>query len=147
MTTRVGRTLPAWVLATALAGALGACGDDSSTAADPGSSPSPAGSSSPSSPATESPPESPSESASTPPPSGPACGKVWRGGATLPGSYRGCVEGEQYVERDALGCSSGQRIIRYDEHFYAVPGGRIHETESVLDKDPGYRDAVASCRG
>jgi hypothetical protein len=145
MTARVGQTLSAWVLATALAGLLTACGDDSSTAADPASSPSSAASASsePSSTATA----PASESPSTPPPSGPACGKVWQEGATLTRSYQGCVEGGTYVDRDVLGCSSGQRIVRFDEHFYAALGGRIYQTESVLDKDRGYRDAVAVCRG
>ena len=47
---------------------------------------------------------------------------------------------------DKLGCSSGQRMVMYGNHFYAVLGGTIRETESPLEHDRGYRDAVASCR-
>ncbi|HET7194656.1 MAG TPA: hypothetical protein VFI99_06650 [Nocardioides sp.] len=47
---------------------------------------------------------------------------------------------------DTLGCSSGQRMVRYGDHFYAVPGGTINETKSSLEDDRGYRKAVASCR-
>lgn len=78
---------------------------------------------------------------------GPVCSEVWVEGAELPEGYRGCDEAGTYVARDALGCSSGQRMVRYDDHYYAVLGGTIHQTESSLGEDVGYRKAVASCRG
>lgn len=126
------------VLAMALAGTLAACGDDSDTAVDAGTSPSSSSSAA-----------SPSEPATTDStaPSGPRCAAVWKDGATLPATYKGCVDDGQYVAKDTLGCSSGQGMIRYGDHFYAVLHGQIHETESVLDKDRGYRAAVAICRG
>jgi hypothetical protein len=90
------------------------------------------------------------EPSSSPSPSvsngAPDCTVIWRGGGELPRSYHGCNSGAGFVPTDALGCSSGQRMVRYGDHFYAVPGGTIHETESPLEDDRGYRDAVASCR-
>lgn len=117
------------------------------TAVDPGDSSSET-SESPSPSETSSP--SPSETAD-PGADAPACSAVWKDGARLPRAYQGCNEGtgesREFVARDVLGCSSGQRMVRYDEHFYAVLGGDIHRTESRLDDDAGYGDAVARCRG
>ena len=78
---------------------------------------------------------------------GQPCSSVWVEGATLPRGYGGCDDGGSFVAKDVLPCSSGQRMVRFDDHYYAVQGGTISETESVLDDDVGYRDAVASCRG
>ena len=76
----------------------------------------------------------------------PDCAVIWRGGGELPRSYDGCNSESGFVASDKLGCSSGQRMVRYGDHFYAVPGGTIYETESPLEDDRGYRVAVASCR-
>ena len=76
----------------------------------------------------------------------PDCAGVWKGGDELPRSYDGCNSDAGFVASDTLGCSSGQRMVRYGDHFYAVPGGTIHETESSLEDDRGYRVAVKSCR-
>jgi hypothetical protein len=74
------------------------------------------------------------------------CAAVWQDGGDLPRSYDGCNSDEGFVAPDTLGCSSGQRMVRYGDHFYGVFGGTIHETESSLGDDRGYRVAVASCR-
>lgn len=76
----------------------------------------------------------------------PECGEVWREGATLPRIYPGCVAEGAFVESDRLSCSSGQRMVRYDNRFYAVPGGTVREARPTLAKDRDYRDALASCR-
>jgi hypothetical protein len=86
-------------------------------------------------------PNSPSASSGV-----PDCAAVWQDGSELPRSYAGCNSDEGFVATDKLGCSSGQRMVRYGDHFYAVFGGTIHETESPLEDDRGYRAAVASCR-
>jgi hypothetical protein len=78
---------------------------------------------------------------------GPGCDTVWHEGATLPRDYRGCVDsGGTLVPRDPLACSSGQRLMRHDDRFWAVPGGTIHESSTSLADDPDYRAAVRSCR-
>ena len=77
----------------------------------------------------------------------PACSEVWVADADLPRRYDGCVEGGELVAKDTLGCSSGQGLIRYDDHYYAVAGGLVRRTESTLDDDRAYREAVAICRG
>jgi hypothetical protein len=109
--------------------ALAGCGDEGATprAADPSLSAS----------------ASASPSASS---GAPDCAGVWKGGDELPRSYDGCNSEAGFVASDTLGCSSGQRMVRYGDHFYAVPGGTIHETESSLEDDRGYRVAVNSCR-
>jgi len=76
----------------------------------------------------------------------PDCATVWQDGGELPRSYDGCNSEAGFVATDKLGCSSGQRMVMYGNHFYAVLGGTIRETESPLEHDRGYRDAVASCR-
>lgn len=113
---------------------LTGCGDDEAApqgAADPTSS-------SPSSP-------SASEEESSAPADAPACGDVWSEGSTLPRRYQGCVDGGTFVEADARPCSSGQRMVRYADHFYGVLGGTVHETAQPLGKDRGYRAAMRSC--
>lgn len=80
------------------------------------------------------------------PPGTAACSEVWVGDAELPRSYKGCEEDGAYVKADGLGCSSGQRIVRYADRFYAVPGGTIHETDGPLEQDREYQAAVRRCR-
>ena len=81
------------------------------------------------------------------PKNAPACAGVWREGTTLPRVYAGCVaDGGVYMRSDRLSCSSGQRMVRYDNRFYAVPGGTVHQARPTLAEDRDYRDALASCR-
>lgn len=91
-------------------------------------------------------PSTPSSSQSgTPMPTGPACGSVWKAGAKLPATYKGCVQGAAWVAADNLGCSSGQKLVRFDDHFWAVRHGTIHRVTS-LKTDKDYQRSVASCR-
>ena len=125
---------------------MSACGDDSGSAAtDPGT---------PESSATETTPsETPSEptestSAAEPAlPDWPACGDVWVADAKLPLGYKGCLDGDTAVKADNLSCSSGQHIVRHEDRFYGVPGGKIYRTKGPLEKDQGYLDMIATCRG
>jgi hypothetical protein len=141
-------TLVALLLPLSLA--LAACGGDSdSTATDPDASDSSTASDTGSpSEATETtePSETPSET--TPPtPDWPACGDVWVADARLALGYKGCLEGDEAVKADNLSCSSGQRIVRYDDSFFAVAGGTIYETSGPLEKDELYLKKVRTCRG
>ena len=89
---------------------------------------------------------SPSSTGSIPPGT-PPCADVWEDQATLPRSYDGCVDDSgQLVASDPLACSSGQKIIRYDDRFYAVPGGTIHAADAPLNEDSEYRAAALRCR-
>lgn len=91
-------------------------------------------------------PDAPSTSESTAA-DGPACETVWQVDETLPRTYRGCVDGTgTLVPRDALGCSSGQRMVMHDDRFWAVLGGTIHEASTTLADDPDFRADVRSCR-
>jgi hypothetical protein len=128
---------------------LSACGDDSgSTATDPVTSPSPSSSApaSPSGPASLS--DSPTDVTTGPadPPDWPACESIWKEGARIPASYKGCLEGSNAVASDNLSCSSGQRIVRYQDRFYGVAGGTIHQTSGPLLKDKEYLQAIGRCR-
>jgi hypothetical protein len=124
-------------LGIALGGGLAACGDETSDSASD-----PAGSTSAS--PSESPSDGTSGSASA---DGPACADTWSEGGSLPSSYKGCVDDTgAFVKADALGCSSGQRIVSYDDRFYGVPGGTIHLATESLRKDHDYRAAVLRCR-
>ena len=141
-------TLVALLLPLSLA--LAACGGDSdSTATDPDASDSSTASDTGSpSEATETTEPSETASETTPPtPDWPACGDVWVADARLALGYKGCLEGDQAVKADNLSCSSGQRIVRYDDSFFAVAGGTIYETSGPLDKDELYLKKVRTCRG
>lgn len=115
-----------------------ACGDDGGDAA---TDPEPTAESS--TPPIESSPSEPTEPAE---PVAPPCAEVWVDGGTLPKPYVGCAEDDVTVPPDALDCSSGQKIIRYAERFFAVPGGMIRETDG-LERDDDYLDSIATCRG
>jgi hypothetical protein len=128
------------VLLVPLALASGCGGDSGSEAADPAGT-----SSSQTEPSQTEPTAEATDSAPTTPP-WPACEEVWVEGAKLPGAYRGCLESDQPVEADNLSCSSGQRIVRYADRFYGVPGGTIKQTDGPLDKDKGYLKSVRVCR-
>jgi hypothetical protein len=83
----------------------------------------------------------------TAPPGTPDCEDVWQDGERLPRSYRGCVDASgEYVVRDGLSCSSGQLMVRYDDRYYGVLAGTVHEAAEPLDQDRDYRTAVRSCR-
>lgn len=140
---------------------LSSCGGADQSPSSPGSS-SAAGSesatpSSPSSPSSPSEAESPSPSDSASAsatddasaaaePGAPDCASVWTAGGSIPRVYSGCNDGDIFVVRDTLACSSGQRFVRFDDRFYGVLGGTASAAKSSLDTDKGYRDALASCR-
>jgi hypothetical protein len=140
-------TLVALLLPLALS--LAACGGDSdSTATDPDASDSSTATDTASpAEATETAEASETPSETTPPtPDWPACGDVWVADAQLALGYKGCLEGDTAVKADNLSCSSGQRIVRYDDSFFAVAGGSIYETSGPLEKDKVYLQKVRTCR-
>lgn len=76
----------------------------------------------------------------------PDCTEVWQEGARIPRSYQGCTEeGGVYVERDVLGCSSGQRMVRYADRFWGVLGGTVNEASGSLDEDRDYETSMRNC--
>lgn len=97
----------------------------------------------------ESDPVDPAEPSATTPAEAalPECAEVWRAGEILPRGYKGCMLDSNPVAVDALTCSSGQRLLRHENAFYAVRGGTIREAVDGFTVDAGYRSAVASCRG
>jgi hypothetical protein len=142
-----GRRLAASVLLAVALSALAGCGGATEQAQDPA----PAGST------TESPSEDPEESeepekpeksepATEVPADAPDCQDVWADGKTLPRFYQGCVDDAgAYVERDAVGCSSGQRLAVFDDAFWGVLGGTIYAAQGSLDDDREYRAATRRC--
>lgn len=117
-----------------------ACGSDSTTTAQDPSPTTASASVSPSG-------DAGASASASPVPAGPACSAVWRTGRTLPRGYDGCLAHDHtWVVVDGLGCSSGQKLVRYDDHYYAVLGGTIAHAHH-LDSDRDYRAMVARCRG
>ncbi|TWG95133.1 hypothetical protein L615_000500000770 [Nocardioides sp. J9] len=132
--------MTAWAgLAAAATLLLAGCGSDDSGTADDSTSPS----------ATESSSDAASESpvAEQVPAGTPECADVWSAGATLPRGYKGCAQDGALVKPDRLGCSSGQALVRYDDRFWAVRGGRIAGGETPLADSEEYTEQVAICRG
>lgn len=136
--------LPALLLALpAAAGCSGGATEASSDPAQPS-----AGSSSEATSGSPSGSPSGAASPSSAVPAGtPACAEVWRAGGTVPRGYRGCEQDGAFVAQDALGCSSGQRIVRFDDRWWAVPGGPVQEAAGPLAEDPDHLADVRSCRG
>lgn len=75
-----------------------------------------------------------------------SCSSVWKAGARLPASYPGCNQGNTSVAADRLGCSSGQRLVRFDNHWWAAAGGVIHHVRD-LQHDQTYIHSAQVCRG
>ena len=124
---------------------LSACGDDSgSSAAEPADTASvseatsDSASASPSVPATSETPEKPKK---------PQCDEVWVEGATLPWGYEQCYDGERRVKANGRYCEIGKPLITYRTNWYATPGGPVNKTDSALQDDPGYQQAVKACGG
>ncbi len=156
-TGRIGRSR-AGSLAGLAAGALlglalltgcGSESDDAENASDDTSSSTPTESGTETSQPTSEPSQTPTSAPPTSeavPPGTPACADVWTAGAVLPRTYSGCADGETYVPADKLGCSSGQRLVRYADRFYAIAGSDISEADGPLMKDKDYGSAAARCR-
>lgn len=122
---------------------LTACGDEGSSVAEDSASSAESGSPG----ASDTPTESPAApETSAPAPSGPPCAEVWVDGQSLPRGYTGCVQDGSLVKADPLGCSSGQKIVRFEDRFWAYGGGPITETRGLM-KDDEYAAEVAICRG
>lgn len=112
---------------------LSACGDDSG-AEEPTTTPS-AAESSPS-----------AGDPSSDPASGTSCDAVWVEGADLPRGYDGCVSGTTAVAPEIVECSSGQRIVIYDDHYWALRGHVIGYAPQGLGDDKHYARVLYSCR-
>jgi len=76
----------------------------------------------------------------------PACAEVWTADARLAGTYRGCLDGGKRIEAVVAHCESGQRIVTYDDRYYAVPGAVINDVGDLETSDQ-YHRAMDSCLG
>lgn len=77
----------------------------------------------------------------------PDCAEVWQEGSDLPADYEGCSEEGTEVAPELIDCSSGQRIVTYDDRFWAVPGNVVQAAaEPGLTDDAGYQEDMYSCR-
>ncbi len=122
--------------------ALNGCGDATDQAQEPTSG----SSSTTSSESPESSEPDESEPSTEVPANAPVCLDVWADGNKLPRTYQGCVDDVgAYVERDAVGCSSGQRLVVFDDSYWGVLGGTVYEAPKSLDSDRDYRAATRRC--
>lgn len=135
--TRTAALLAPLLLTGAL---LAGCGeDDGRTASDPADTAS----------ATPAPSDSSSAGASgdATQATGPDCAEVWVAGETLPRGYEGCDQDGQQVKADGRYCEFGKPLVTFDDRFWAVPGGRIGESDGPLLQDAAYKDALRKCGG
>jgi hypothetical protein len=148
-----------WLLARLVAASLasvlllGGCGDD--TASDPSASDGSGGSDTPSASVETSEPAEPTPSASPieppesaePLPDWPACDDVWVKDKTLPGTYKGCLQGEFAIKALQEYCEFGKKLVIYNDRFWAVRGGKINDADGPLKDSQDYLDDLASCQG
>lgn len=141
MRTRVPTTslLPVVVLAGLL---LAGCGEGGASQAGDGSGA--GGADGPADPTT-----SASASASPAALPQPQCAEVWVTGATLPGGYELCYDGEARVAPDGAYCEVGKPLVTHAGRWWAVRGGEVQEatTTGRLVQDPGYAADLRTCRG
>lgn len=126
-----GRYAAAAATALLAAGVLAGCGSDSSTVAqDPGTT-------------------APTVSTSSTPPAsthtGPHCATVWKKGATLPHTYRGCVDDTGWVKAEVYQCSDGHRLVTFSHTYFASPGRTISRAATTLAKDHDFQQTMAVC--
>ena len=128
---RTGARVGAAVAAVSAVLTLGACGSDTSTTAtDAGA---PAASTS----------QTPDAKPSTP--TSPTCDAVWRDGRQLDTAYAGCATDKGWVKAQVYECSDGHRVVTFAHVFYAQPGRKITRSDSLLAKDPAFRQMMAAC--
>jgi hypothetical protein len=118
--------------------ALVGCGDEGSPTAANTSTQTPVDSPS----ATDKPTDSQTKAT----PDWPACGSVWKGGATLKRSYKGCLDDGEPVKADRILCSFGTPIVTYAHRYYAQPGHQIHDVGS-LKKSSEFQHDLDICTG
>lgn len=75
----------------------------------------------------------------------PDCGDVWKAGGTIPGGYRGCVDGGKVVAAKRKPCASGQVLVTYADTFYGALGGPVNAVPAGLSTSSKYRSAVRAC--
>ncbi|HEX6148591.1 hypothetical protein [Nocardioides sp.] len=78
-------------------------------------------------------------------PDGPACAEVWVDGQAIPGSYKGCVDGDAWVDAEATRCDSGQVLIVYGDRYYGAKGAVVNDVGTSLQESDQYRRAVRAC--
>ena len=79
---------------------------------------------------------------------GPACGDIWKAGATLPDDYDTCyVSGEKGVQ-DVVECEDDSRLVVYNNEMFARTGSKIvHPKQAPLQDLPVYSKAYTVCTG
>lgn len=123
------------LLLVALSALAGCGGDSADTAADPATDQETSASDSPS-----------GEETADVPAGTPDCSEVWADGNRIARAYRGCVDDSGgFVPREAVGCSSGQRMVTYADRFYGVLGGTVREAAEPLDDDRDFQAAMRRC--
>jgi hypothetical protein len=114
-----------------------ACGASTPSATDPATAPA-------STPETT----APSDPASTPASNLPDCAAVWVKDAKLPAHYSGCMASDGSAQPAlSLLCESGQKILRYDDHYWGVRTGTVKYSARPLAQSYSYAHDLAVCRG
>ena len=133
----MGRLRRSLLIATLATVALltAACGDDAGDAPSAADATTPASSS-----------ETASPTAGSAQVGLPACDEVWVADADLPEKYDGCTKDGATVEPETVDCSSGQRIVLFDDHYWAVRGHVIKHAPEGLSESSAYADVLYSCR-
>lgn len=72
------------------------------------------------------------------------CSQVWVRGADLPGDYEWCADaaGDPVAGVRAGSCE----VVVYGNNMWAIPSHEIHVTEEEVSLDPGYVEALTSCK-
>ena len=79
-------------------------------------------------------------------PQGPQCSEVWVADEQMPDPYKGCFDGETFVDVESQRCAFGAKLFTYDDRFYAAQFNKINQTEGLADS-PAYQKALEQCGG
>jgi ABC-type glycerol-3-phosphate transport system substrate-binding protein len=78
----------------------------------------------------------------------PACGDIWKAGATLPADYDTCYVNGTKAVQDVTECTDDTRLIVYNDEMFARTGGEIvRPKDAPLQDLPVYSKAYAACTG
>lgn len=77
----------------------------------------------------------------------PACSSIWKVGASLPSTYRGCQDNGVKARSFIFHCEIGSSIATYGDDLYAVPGRTVVKASPSRNADKKWKYVYNHCVG